>query len=249
YVAVAVIVTGLLLLLNRGGVYRALPYALLGIILWIFLHAAGLHATLAGVIVAALTPTRPPANLAALMAQAESVLHVEMHSSDERILRHGPSESSMRALDAIHDRIESPANKLLRTVEPWSSYLVLPLFALANAGLVLSMEVVDGRESLIIAILLGLVVGKPLGMVTAAAIAVRMGLAIKPDIYSWRQMIGAAALAGIGFTMSLYIAAKAFPDAPDFAAAKIGVFIASILAGALGALLLWQQGRNVAKRS
>ena len=69
----------------------------------------------------------------------------------------------MRALDAIHDRIESPADKLLRTVEPWSSYLVLPLFALANAGLVLSMEVVNGREFLILAIMLGLVVGKPLG--------------------------------------------------------------------------------------
>jgi NhaA family Na+:H+ antiporter len=235
-----------LVLLNRGGVYRALPYAVLGIILWLCLHAAGLHATLAGVIVAVLTPTRPPANLAALMAQAESVLHVELRSSEERVMRHGPSESSMRALDAIHDRIESPADKLLRTVEPWSSYLVLPLFALANAGLVLSMEVVDGREFLILAVLLGLVVGKPLGMVAAAAVAVRMGWAVKPDAYSWRQMIGAAALAGIGFTMSLYIAAKAFPDAPDFAAAKIGVFLASILAGALGVFLLWKQSRNMA---
>ncbi|RFC36903.1 MAG: sodium/proton antiporter, NhaA family [Candidatus Nitrotoga sp. LAW] len=246
-VAAAVIVTGLLVLLNRGGVYRALPYALLGILLWIFLHAAGLHATLAGVIVAVLTPTRPPANLTALMAQAESVLHAELRSSEERVLRHGPSESSMRALDAIHDRIESPADKLLRTVEPWSSYLVLPLFALANAGLVLSMDVVDGREFLILAIMLGLVVGKPLGMVAVAAIAVQMGWAVKPDAYSWQQMIGAAALAGIGFTMSLYIAAKAFPHAPDFAAAKIGVFLASILAGALGVFLLWQQSRKMIK--
>ncbi|BBJ22111.1 hypothetical protein W01_00380 [Candidatus Nitrotoga sp. AM1P] len=153
----------------------------------------------------------------------------------------------MRALDAIHDRIESPADKLLRTVEPWSSYLVLPLFVLANAGLVLSMEVVHGREYLILAIMLGLIVGKPLGMVAAAAIAVRMGWAVKPDAYSWQQMIGAAALAGIGFTMSLYIAAKAFPHAPNFAAAKIGVFLASILAGALGVFLLWQQGRKMIK--
>ncbi|CAH1904112.1 Na(+)/H(+) antiporter NhaA [Candidatus Nitrotoga sp. HW29] len=242
--AAAVIVTGLLVLLNRGGVYRALPYALLGVVLWLFLHAAGLHATLAGVIVAILTPTRPPANLAALMAQAESVIHAELRSAEERVMRHGPSESSMRALDVIHDRIESPADKLLRAVEPWSSYLVLPLFALANAGLVLSMEAVNGREFLILAITLGLVVGKPLGMITAAAIAVRMGWAVKPDAYSWRQMIGAATLAGIGFTMSLYIAEKAFLHAPDFAAGKIGVFLASILAGALGFLLLWQQGKR-----
>lgn len=247
--AAAVIVTGLLILLNRGGVYRALPYALLGVVLWLFLHAAGLHATLAGVIVAVLTPTRPPANLAALTAQAESILHAELRSSEEKVLRHGPSESSMRALDAIHDRIESPADKLLRAVEPWSSYLVLPLFALANAGLVLSMEAVNGREFLILAITLGLVVGKPLGMITAATIAVRMGWAIKPDAYSWQQMIGAATLAGIGFTMSLYIAEKAFLHAPDFAAGKIGVFLASILAGALGTLILWQQGKRMIKDS
>ena len=145
----------------------------------------------------------------------------------------------MRALDAIHDRIESPADKLLRSVEPWSSYLVLPLFALANAGLAWSATVLEGHERLIFAITLGLVLGKPIGMVLAAALAVRLGLAVKPEEYSWRQMIGAGALAGIGFTMSLYIAHKAFPDESDFAAAKVGIFLASLVAGGLGTALLW----------
>lgn len=72
--------------------------------------------------------------------------------------------------------------------------------------------------------MLGLVLGKPIGMVLGAALAVRLGLAVKPEEYSWRQMVGAGALAGIGFTMSLYIAGKAFPDASDFAAAKVGIF-------------------------
>jgi len=240
YAAAAVLVTGVLAFLNRSGIYGPLPYALLGIVLWSCLHAAGLHATLAGVILAIVTPTRPPANLAALMAQAEAVLQEELQVSREKVLRHGPSEPTLRALDAIHDRIESPADKLLRSVEPWSSYFVLPVFAFANAGLALSAGMVEGRESLVVAIVLGLVLGKPVGMVVAAAIAVRVGLAVKPEAYSWRQMAGAGALAGIGFTMSLYIAGKAFPDEADFAAAKVGVFAASLLAGVLGASLLWR---------
>jgi NhaA family Na+:H+ antiporter len=116
-------------------------------------------------------------------------------------------------------------------VEPWSSYAVLPLFALANAGVVWSADVIGEHQGLIAAILLGLVLGKPAGMVVAAAIAVWSGLAVKPQAYDWRQMLGAGALAGIGFTMSLFIAGRAFPDEADFAAAKIGVFAASLLAG------------------
>ncbi len=237
--AAALATTALLVALNQSGVYRALPYALLGIVLWACLHSAGLHATLAGVILAVVTPTRPPPNLRALMAQANTVFTDEMHRADETILRHGPSEPTLRALDAIHDRIESPADKLLRSVEPWSSYVVLPLFALANAGLVVSMTDLAGHASLILAIVLGLVLGKPIGIVLAAALAVRVGLASKPAAYTWRQMTGAATLAGIGFTMSLFIAAQAFPNPVDFAAAKLAVFIASLIAGGVGIALLW----------
>jgi NhaA family Na+:H+ antiporter len=236
----AIAVTGLLVSLNRWGVYRALPYGLLGIALWAFLHEAGLHATLAGVILAVVTPTRPPANLRALLAQAETVLGAEMRHAGAAVLRHGPSEPTLRALDAIHGRIESPADKLLRSVEPWASYFVLPVFALANAGLVLSLDVVETHARLMLAIVLGLAVGKPVGMLLAAAAAVRLGLAAKPADYSWRQLGGAGALAGIGFTMSLFIAAQSFADASDFAAAKLAVFVASLIAAVAGSALLWQ---------
>ncbi|MGH7794597.1 MAG: Na+/H+ antiporter NhaA [Candidatus Binatia bacterium] len=245
YLAASVAATVAMAMLNRSGIYSALPYALLGIILWSCLHGAGLHATLAGVIVAVVTPTRPPPNLQALIAQAETVISHELRRAEERVLRHGPSEPALRALDAIHDRIESPAAKLLRSVEPWSSYLVLPVFALANAGLDWSAMVLQGHERLISAIVLGLILGKPTGMVLFASLAVRLGIAVKPQEYSWRQMIGAGALAGIGFTMSLYIAHKAFPDESDFTAAKIGIFLASFIAGGLGTALLWSAGGPV----
>ena len=106
-------VTGLLVVLNRAGVYGALPYAVGGVVLWFVLHEAGLHATLAGVILAVLIPTRPPANLKALLAQAATVIHLEDRHAGEA-MRPGPSEPALRALDAIHARLDSPADKLLR---------------------------------------------------------------------------------------------------------------------------------------
>jgi NhaA family Na+:H+ antiporter len=242
YAAAAAAVTVLLVLVNRSGIYRVLPYALLGMVLWICLHRSGLHATFAGVVLALTTPTRPPANLRALLAQAESVITAELGRAGERVLKHGPSEPALRALDAVHDRIESPADKLLRSIEPWASYAILPLFALANAGLVLSPSLMAGHLQVAAAVAVGLVLGKPLGMLAGAALAVRLGVAVKPDAYSWRQLAGAATLAGIGFTMSLYIAAKAFADPADFAAAKLGVFVASIAAGVLGVALLRSGG-------
>ena len=234
------VVTALLVLLNRAGVYGALPYAVCGVVLWFFLHEAGLHATLAGVVLALLIPTRPPANLNALLAQAATVIDLEGRHAGEA-MRPGPSEPALRALDAIHARINSPADKLLRSVEPWSSYVVLPVFALANAGVAWSPEVFRGHGRLMWAIVLGLVVGKSAGIVAAAWVAVRSGIAVKPEAYSWRQLCGAAALGGIGFTMSLFIASAAFPDPGHYAAAKIAIFMASLTAGALGTLILWRK--------
>ena len=236
YMVAAAAVTGLLVALNRWGVYRALPYGVLGVVLWICLHQAGLHATLAGVILAIVTPTRPPANLAALSAQAQAVLQSEMQSGRER--RAGPSSTTLRALDAIHDRIESPASKLLRAVEPWSSYLVLPVFALANAGVAWSAQVLEGRSRLVMAVVLGLTIGKPVGILAGSWLAVRFGVADKPAAYSWLQLLGAGTLGGIGFTMSLFIAGQAFPAAEDFAAAKIAIFVASLVAGVAGVVIL-----------
>jgi NhaA family Na+:H+ antiporter len=233
----------MLLLLNRAGVYRTLPYAVGGIVLWLFLHEAGLHATLAGVILAVLIPALPPANLKALLAQAATVIHLEDSHTGEA-MHSGPSEPALRALDTIHSRIISPADKLLRSVEPWSTYVVLPIFALANAGVAWSPGVFEGQGRLICAITLGLVLGKPIGIVLAAWISVRSGIAVKPDAYSWRQLCGAGALGGIGFTMSLFIAGIAFENRATYAAAKIAIFLASVIAGGLGMLILWPKANH-----
>ena len=243
YLTAGAAVVVVLIVLNRIGVYGALPYAVCGIVLWFFLHEAGLHATLAGVILAVLIPTRPPANLTALLAQAATVIHQEdLHRGEA--MRTGPSEPALRSLDTIHARLESPADKLLRSVEPWSSYVVLPIFALANAGVVWSAGVFQDHGRVMLAITLGLVVGKSIGIVGAAWLAVWSGVAVKPDAYSWRQLVGAGALGGIGFTMSLFIAGQAFPNPAEYGAAKIAIFIASIVAAILGTIILYPRSEE-----
>jgi NhaA family Na+:H+ antiporter len=238
YIGAAVVTSAALAFLNRSRIYRVAPYMLLGLVLWACVYQGGLHATLAGVILALFIPTRPPPNLRALIVQADSIIATEAQRGGD-VLRHGPSQPALQALDAIHDRLESPADRLLRHAGARSSYVVLPIFALANAGVVLSADVIDGQGALMFAIALGLVLGKPAGILCASALAVRLGIAIKPSQYSWRQLAGAGALAGIGFTMSLFIAGQAFPVEADFAAAKIAVFGASVIAAVVGGVLLW----------
>lgn len=240
--ALAVIVG--LVLLNSARVYRAAPYVVLGVLLWICVHAGGLHATLAGVILAMFIPTRPPPDYRTLSMQADVILAAEAQRGGEA-LRHGPSEPALRALDAIHSRLESPADRMLRHAGPRSSYVILPLFALANAGVAMNVDAFGEHTTLMLGIVAGLVLGKPLGIVLAAALAVRLGLAVKPDAYSWLQLTGAGALAGIGFTMSLFIAGQAYATPEDFASAKIAVFTASVLAAVAGTFLLWLAARRV----
>ncbi|WP_097067134.1 Na+/H+ antiporter NhaA [Nitrosovibrio sp. Nv4] len=241
YLASAVLIVGLLALLNEGGVYRASPYVVLGIALWTCVHASGIHATLAGVILALFIPTRPPPNLRALMLQADAILTAETQRGKE-VLRYGPSEPALEALDAIHDRLESPADRMLRHVAPRSSFLVLPVFALANAGVVMDTSLFSNHAPLMASTAAALVIGKPLGFIAAAAMAVWLNIANKPYAYSWRQLAGAGALAGIGFTMSLFIASQTFPVESDYAAVKIAIFTGSILSAMIGVAILWNAG-------
>lgn len=238
YLGAAVLLVGALALLNRAHIYRVVPYAVVGILLWACVHASGLHATLAGVLLALFIPTRPPVNMVALTAQADAILNAEARRSEE-VLQSGPSLPALKAFDALHDRLESPAARVLRILGSRSSYVVLPLFALANAGVAIAPGIMDGHGSLALAIIAGLVVGKPLGLFAASWVAVKLGLAKKPSDYSWRQLAGAGALAGIGFTMSLFIAGQAFPADADFDAAKAAIFIGSIISSIVGVAILW----------
>ncbi|HRP07148.1 MAG TPA: Na+/H+ antiporter NhaA, partial [Gemmatimonadales bacterium] len=193
-------------------------------------------------------PAREAADIETLRAQGDAILAAEARAGGE-VLRSGPSERAMQALELIQDRLESPADRVLRRMAVRSNYVVLPVFAFANAGVVITGSVFSGHEPLMIATTLGLVIGKPLGMTLLSLLAVWAGLAAKPDAYGWRQVLGAGALSGIGFTMSLFIASQAFPIETDFAAAKIAVFCASIFSAVIGVAILWRRHDSAAATS
>ena len=248
YLALSLPIVAALAALNRASVYRIAPYALLGVALWFCIHEGGIHATLAGVLLALFIPTRPPPDFQALMAQSDAIVANETLAGPVE-MRHMLSPRALRAIDAIHDRLESPADRLLRHVELRSSYIVLPIFAFANAGVTLAPGLLDDRGLLVTAIVAGLVVGKPVGLCAFSYAAVKAGLAKKPDAYGWNQVLGAGCLAGIGFTMSLFIAGQSYPLAADFDAAKVAIFIASILSAILGVGMLWRMGRGDASET
>jgi Na+:H+ antiporter, NhaA family len=143
---------------------------------------------------------------------------------------------AVRALETACERVQTPLQRFDDGLHPWVTFAIMPMFALANAGVILGTGLVTTRVSL--GVIAGLVLGKQLGIVRFAWVAVRTRLASMPRRTSWRQIYGAGWLAGIGFTMSLFIASLAFDDPTHLTAAKLGILAASIVAGLVGWVLL-----------
>lgn len=222
--------------LNWARVYHPIPYALLGIGLWLAFLRSGVHPTLAGVLLAMTIPTRRPPNTRPLLAQVKTVVEEFEYAAEEEYLR---QPAIVQKLETILERLQSPAQRLERELTPWSTYLILPIFALANAGVVINADAFQGLLSPVsLGIIAGLVVGKPLGITLLSWIAIRAGIAEMPGDLHFKQLAGASFLAGIGFTLSLFIANAAFTDLEILASAKLAILVASILAGVLGVVAL-----------
>lgn len=238
----------LLLALNRGHVYASWPYAVIAVVLWLSLHAAGVHAALAGVLLAAFLPTRPVPAAGPLLAQAATALaaleHVENEAkqvgNEKRRIEQEPIwDWASRNLSAASERLLSPADRVERAVAPWSAHLILPLFAFSATGVDLDVDLSSpGARTILSGVILGLVIGKPLGVLLASLLAIKARVAMAPDGVTLRDFIGGACLCGIGDTVALLMADQAFPQGLDSAIAKIGVLVGSVLAAALGAAVL-----------
>ena len=243
---IAAVILVALILLNRARVYSPLPYAILGIGLWLAFLESGIHPTIAGVLLAATIPTWGVPDTKALLAQCVSVLDEFEVLKDQTANR---AQVAAQTLETVADRMQSPAQRLEHTLLPWTTYLILPIFALANAGVELHFDQrLLGPVS--IGILLGLVLGKPLGITLFAWIAVRLRLADLPRNVSMLQIFSASWLAGIGFTMSLFIAGNAFRIDPDLLdEAKAGILVASFAAGIIGYVLTYLTTQTHAETS
>jgi NhaA family Na+:H+ antiporter len=238
YLGMAAIVLVLLFGLNISRVYNKVPYAILGFVLWLAFLESGIHPTIAGVLLALTIPTRSPADSRTLLAQAVTVMdEVEnIQDDEEKELRR---LSVVQTLEVILERLQSPAQRLERDLTPLTTYIILPVFALANAGVALNLMTIDDLFSPVsLGIIAGLVIGKPLGISVFSWIALRSGFAELPGDVNFRQLVSASFLAGVGFTLSLFITGAAFDDPAILASAKLGVIVASLLAAGLGALLM-----------
>ena len=228
--------------LNRGRVYAGWPYLVIAVATWFCLHASGVHAALTGVVLAAFLPTRPEPAAGPLLAQAANALATLESAQADKNDDDGKDtvlDWAARNLSAASERLLSPADWVERAMAPWSTYLALPLFAFSSSGVNLNANLsTPGGVSVLTGIVLGLVVGKPLGIGLFSLAAIKTDIAHAPDGMNIQTFIGAICLCGIGDTLAFLLADQAFPNGGNAAIAKIAVLIASVLAGCLGAAVI-----------
>ena len=215
--------------IRRIRVWYVPLYVVLAGGIWLAMFESGVHATLAGVIVGIITPTHA---LNPGVAQQQIDAALSNPSTD-------PTTSAVQAARLIKESVPV-GSRLIRAVHPWTSFVIVPIFALANAGIELSSDALaDAATSTVtLGIGVGLIIGKVVGIVGAVAIAVRFGVARLPGGATMTSVVGVSALAGIGFTVSLFITGLAYDDAQTISEAKIGILAASLAAALLGATIL-----------
>ncbi|MCY1338724.1 Na(+)/H(+) antiporter NhaA [compost metagenome] len=218
--------------------FRGFPlYFLMGGFIWVAVDASGIHATITGVILGLMTPARrwvSDERLYAILSQVVAHPNSGEGSGDTQ------DRETLQAAEIAARETLSPVERLELALHPWVGFVIMPLFAFANAGLPLSLA--DLGNSVTLAVFIGFVLGKPVGVLAFSWLAVRSGLAIRPPDLGWRLLAGGGLLAGIGFTMALFIANLAFP-ASLIDSAKLGIFAASMFSAVAGLMLLMRAPR------
>lgn len=235
WLGIAVIVVVAVLTLQQLRVHNIIPYVFLAGLLWLAVFESGVHATIAGVVMGLLTPAFPLHPPEAVTGTINyRLVQLRSRPADGRA-----DEDEQNELESIahlaRDGV-SPLRVLEHHLHPWSAFVILPLFALANAGVSLDGFALGDlfSEALPLGVIVGLVIGKPLGVMAAAFLATKSGLAKLPRGVGWLELAGVGLLAGVGFTVSIFISGLAFADDALVESAKVGILAASVTAGVLG---------------
>jgi NhaA family Na+:H+ antiporter len=223
---------------NVLGVRHPLVYALLGIGgVWVAFLLSGIHATIAGVLVAMTIPAKAKIHRREFMQKVEGFLTVfnDENSHDNPVLSNQKQAEAAEAVKVSGELVQTPLQRLENILNPWVAFAVMPLFALANAGIEIKGDTIEMlSQSVPLGIMAGLLVGKQLGITFFTWVAVRIGSGRLPDGVTWKHIYGVSWLGGIGFTMSIFITNLAFQDAELIASAKAGILLTSVIAGAVG---------------
>ena len=239
--AVAAALLLLSIVANVVGVRATWAYALIGLALWVAVLLSGVHATVAGVLLAFTIPTRTRIDESAFLAGARDAIgdFHDAHTPEKTVLSSRSHQVALERLNTLADHAQAPLVRLEDGLSGVVNFGIMPVFALANAGIPLSGSSHLITSPVALGVLVGLFVGKPIGISLATWISVRSGIASVPADVTRRMLFGVALLGGIGFTMSLFIAGLAFGGSAELlTAAKLGTFTASLLAGFAGWLVL-----------
>ena len=226
-----------ILVMQRVGVRARLAYVVPGVVAWAGVYAAGVHPTIAGVIIGLMTPMRAWLGTDGFVAGVQDQLDQLTTGGTSDVSSHELAET-LRQVDVARREAMSPAEGLIEALHPWVAFGIMPVFALANAGVTVTAGAMDAAAwNTALGALVGLVIGKPLGILLVSWLVVRAGIASLPAGITTRHLLVLGMVAGIGFTMALFIAQLAFVDPRLLAAAKLGVLAASLCAGTLGLVL------------
>ncbi len=242
YLLMAVAAVLILVMFNFLGFQRFLPYLVVGVVMWIFIYKSGVHATIDGVVLALTIPVRSSWNTRRFAEEAGAALQRFSPGADRHytLRLNQPNAEVVRDLENLLEKVEPPLQRTERRLHPWVAYVVMPLFALANSGVVMSWEAISTAltSPISLGIALGLFIGKQLGIFSVTWLLVKSGFASLPLGTTFRHIYGGAILCGIGFTMSLFLADLSFA-APEYQKiAKISILFTSLLAGVTGFAVL-----------
>ena len=240
----AAAILSVLVVINLAGIRQPLPYFLLGVLLWFALLKSGVHATLAGVLTAFTIPARPKYDPSRFSDHVKELMtrFDASHQPGKSIMTNEKLRAVVQRLEHSVHKVETPLQRLEHVLHMPVAFLVIPIFAFINAGI--PMEFAGMGDTLThpvtMGVMLGLVVGKFIGIAGCCWLALRLGIAQLPTDTRYSQIAGVALLAGIGFTMSIFIADLGFAAQPEYLLmAKTGVLIGSLLAGVSGFVWLW----------
>lgn len=242
YLLLAVLLVALVLLCRKVGVGQPIIYTLLGIGVWIAVLRSGVHPTIAGVVLGLLMSAASPLSLSQFGRLGSETM--EDLRDAERAGDTARTERALGAMEYLLLHTESPIDRLTRRLNPWVAFVVLPLFALANAGVTFSAATARPllNSAVTWGIVVGLVVGKPVGIISASWITSRLGISRLPQNTGWAQFAAVSVLAGIGFTVSLFIGGLSFANPAQSDSARVAVLAASLIAGGSGYILLRRAG-------
>ncbi len=231
---------------NRLGVRRPVVYVVVGLFLWLAILQSGVHATVAGVLLAMTIPARTRLDSAGFAARAGRIVeHLVRREDRDEPATIEAHHDALWELETITERAQAPMLRFEHGLHPWVAFVIVPIFALANAGVALGEDLgALITDPVVLGVVIGLVVGKQIGITAAALLVVRTGVASLPPGVTRTHIYGVAWLGGIGFTMSLFISDLAFDGGPILTAAKVGILAASLIAGVGGYLILRFASRN-----